>query len=237
MAETADVLNTDFGRAKSSCEVVSMRSRKREVLVVRPGLVGGPGDPSGRSTYWPLRFAERRNPVLVPLAPDGESHVQVIDVRDLAIFILEAGMAGNHGYVNAVGKVHTLGHALLLAAEAAEHGPATQGSRAHAHQMFGYDLTLMERDQVNPWAGPRSLPLVLPPGGRYEGFARRSDARALGMGLQRRSLLQSFEDIVHAHGGAGVDALRSGISATAEAALVNELKMRPPTWGGLEEDW
>ena len=212
--------DADFGRAKSACEEVSVRYRNGGALVVRPGLIGGPGDPSGRSTYWPLRFAERRDPVLVPRAPDGETHVQIIDVRDLAAFILDAGLAGEHGYVNAVGEVHCLGQALEMAREAAATVAASNGQRVPVHQVVGYDVSRMAADGVNPWAGPTSLPLLLPPGDGYAGFARRSDARALQLGLRRRSLRQTFEDIVPAGGETDVDSLSSGLTAAEEQRLL-----------------
>lgn len=209
----------DYGRAKSTCEELSRRVRDGRVLVVRPGLIGGPGDPSGRSSYWPLRFAESRDPVLVPADPDSRQSVQILDVRDLAAFILDAGLAGLHGFANAVGAQHTLGQALGLARDAAA-AVAPPEAPAPAHTLAEYDLARMEGDRVNPWAGPRSLPLVLPADPEFAGFARRSDARALSMGLRRRSLRETFEDIVRAGDGTGTASLRSGLAAEEEAALL-----------------
>lgn len=227
--ESADVLKpldaddeeaeSDYGRAKSACESLSLQTRAGRTLVVRPGLIGGPGDPSGRSSYWPLRFAESRDPVLVPADPDGLQWVQVIDVRDLAAFILDAGLAGHHGYVNAVGAQYQLVQVLQLARDAAASAGAA-GTTKDGHTLHGYDLARVATDRVNPWAGPKSLPLVLPPGTEHEGFARRSDARALAMGLHRRSLRESFEDIVRADDGGGIRSLRLGLSAEEESALI-----------------
>ena len=62
-----------------------MQARAREALVVRPGLIIGPGDPSGRFTYWPERLAEGGE-VLAPESPDRDT--QAIDVRDLAAWIV-----------------------------------------------------------------------------------------------------------------------------------------------------
>lgn len=220
LPEAEDREDADFGRAKSACEAVSVRYRNGGVLVVRPGLIGGPGDPSGRSTYWPLRFAERRDPVLVPKEPDGEAHVQIIDVRDLAAFILDAGLAGEHGYVNAVGEVHRLGRALEIAREAAATVAASGGRPAPVHHVVDYDVSGMAADGVKPWAGPASLPLLLPLDEGFAGFARRSDARALQLGLRRRSLRRTFEDIVRAGVGIDVDSLRSGLTAAEEQRLL-----------------
>lgn len=75
-----------YGEAKVACErhVLDAFSPDR-TLIVRAGLIGGPGDTSDRTGYWPLRFARPAAPdgsVLVPDAP-GEC-IQVVDVRDLA---------------------------------------------------------------------------------------------------------------------------------------------------------
>ena len=54
-------------------------------LVVRPGLIVGPHDPTGRFTYWPHRVA-RGGEVLAPAPPDRPT--QLVDVRDLAEWIV-----------------------------------------------------------------------------------------------------------------------------------------------------
>ncbi|EMQ98937.1 Rossmann-fold NAD(P)-binding domain-containing protein [Paeniglutamicibacter gangotriensis] len=197
-----------------------MRYRNGRVLVVRPGLIGGPGDPSGRSTYWPLRFAEHRDPVLVPKVSEGEARVQIIDVRDLSAFILEAGLAGEHGYVNAVDEVHAFGLVLKLAREAAAAVAASDGYPVLEQRMVDYEVSRMAADSVNPWTGPTSLPLLLPQEDGFAGFARRADARALSLGLHRRSLRQMFEDIVSAGEGLEVDSLRSGLTAAEERRIL-----------------
>ena len=55
-------------------------------LIVRPGLIVGPHDPTDRFTYWPVRVA-RGGDVLAPDKP--EALTQIIDVRDLSDFIIE----------------------------------------------------------------------------------------------------------------------------------------------------
>jgi 2'-hydroxyisoflavone reductase len=63
-----------YGEAKVACEQHVLRGFRADgALVARAGLIGGPGDWSGRTGYWPLRFAEPAVPdgsVLVPDAPD-----------------------------------------------------------------------------------------------------------------------------------------------------------------------
>lgn len=219
----------DYARAKSFGETETMRVRAGNALVLRPGLIGGPGDPSGRSSYWPLRFAEGRTPVLVPHDASGEARVQIIDVRDLAAFALEAGLASRHGHVNVVGQTCPLEDVLECARRAAD----TVATKAGAHvpdaqwpdaETVRYPVERLATDGINPWAGPTSLPLVLPSGDAYAGFARRSDARALALGLRRRDLLATFEDIVRNGSGTGVEGLRSGLGAAEESAIISWMR-------------
>ncbi len=46
-----------YGAMKVACENI-VRAGTTSALVIRPGLIVGPGDPSGRFTYWPARFAQ-----------------------------------------------------------------------------------------------------------------------------------------------------------------------------------
>ena len=55
------------------------------VLIVRPGYIVGPHDPTDRFTYWPYRVSQGGE-MLTPGQP--EQSVQFIDVRDLASWIV-----------------------------------------------------------------------------------------------------------------------------------------------------
>jgi 2'-hydroxyisoflavone reductase len=201
-----------YGEAKSACELATLTARDGAALLLRAGLIGGPGDPTGRTTYWPLRAADARGPVLTPRddGPHYAQQVQIIDVRDLAAFILDAGLAGRAGAVNAVGAALPLREALITAREAANTNP----------QLAEYPLSRMADDGVSPWSGPRSLPLVLPLETDYAGFARRSDARALAWGLARRPLVETFRDIIAAEEPWTGRQLGAGLSAGDEAELL-----------------
>lgn len=199
-----------YGEAKVGCEWLTVASRGNAALLVRAGLIGGPGDPTGRTTYWPLRFAAGREPVLVPDDSEDPRYVQIIDVRDLAAFILEAGLAGRGGPVNAVGAEMPLGDVLASARSAAGFDGATRA----------YPLGSMEADGVAPWSGPRSLPLVLPAGGDYAGFARRGDKRAVRWGLVRRPLADTFADIVRGEPRLDDVVPRAGLTGVEESGLL-----------------
>ena len=84
----ADELTPDFenyGALKALCEAAVTELFDGRALVVRPGLIVGPHDPTGRFTYWPHRFA-RGGEVLAPARPDRPT--QFVDVRDLAEWMI-----------------------------------------------------------------------------------------------------------------------------------------------------
>jgi 2'-hydroxyisoflavone reductase len=80
-----EVTNESYGALKALCESAVRRVFDGRALVVRPGLIVGPHDPTGRFTYWPHRIA-RGGETLAPGPPERRS--QVIDVRDLADWIV-----------------------------------------------------------------------------------------------------------------------------------------------------
>ncbi len=72
-----------YGPLKVSCENIVQEVYADRCTLLRPQIVVGPHDPSGRYTYWVQR-AMQGGEMLAP--GDGSDHVQVIDVRDLARF-------------------------------------------------------------------------------------------------------------------------------------------------------
>lgn len=177
----------EYGPAKVACEQAVIEAfGAGRALLARAGLIGGPGDASGRTGYWPWRFAR-------PSAPDGAVLVpsrrnvpcQVIDVRDLAAWLVEAGLAGVAGAYNAVGPTTTLADHLDVARRVAGHtGPLVEAS----------DAWLAERG-VEEWMGERSLPLWLHDPA-FAGFAAASSAKARAAGLVTRPLEQALADVL-----------------------------------------
>ena len=82
-------------------------------LIIRPGLIVGPFDPTDRFTYWPVRV-DRGGEVLAPSPP--ENPVQVIDVRDLALWIVKMAESSKTGIYNATGPQDLLTMEQVLAA-------------------------------------------------------------------------------------------------------------------------
>ena len=72
---------SNYGALKALAEAAVAETFPDAHANVRPGLIVGPHDPTGRFTYWPHRVA-RGGDVAAPAPPD--DRVQFIDVRDLA---------------------------------------------------------------------------------------------------------------------------------------------------------
>lgn len=174
-----------YGEAKVACEQAVLSGfGSGRILVVRAGLIGGPGDWSGRSSYWPWRFAHASNPAHAVLIPkDAEAPTAVIDVRDLAAWIVGCAEAGTTGVFNATGEQMPLSEHLAVARAVAGHsGPLVPAPpewlRAHG---------------VQSWMGPTSLPLWLDDPDWF-GMNARSTHRARAAGLRTRPLAGTLTD-------------------------------------------
>jgi len=91
----------DYGPLKATCEQIVGDTFDKRALIIRPGLIVGPHDPTDRFTYWPRRIAQGGR-VLAPAPPDAP--VQFIDVRDLAAWVVHAAEAELDGIYNATGE-------------------------------------------------------------------------------------------------------------------------------------
>jgi 2'-hydroxyisoflavone reductase len=210
--ETAPVASGDdrYGPQKARAEEVIGAVMPGRVSLVRPGLIVGPHDPTGRFTYWPSRIA-RGGPVLAPGRP--ERPVQVIDVRDLAAWCVTLASRRLGGIFNAVGEVVTMGS--LLADCLALAGPA--GTRLS----WRGDEDLLAAG-VEPWSG---LPLWLPESDTEFGGMLLSDpCRALAAGLQLRPLRDTIAATLQwlADDPAALRAGPATLSAQRETDLLNQ---------------
>jgi 2'-hydroxyisoflavone reductase len=81
-ASGPDVTAANYGPMKAMCERVALELSERPPLLIRPGIIAGPRDPTGRLPYWVGRIA-RGGEVLVPGTPGNP--LQLIDSRDLGL--------------------------------------------------------------------------------------------------------------------------------------------------------
>lgn len=97
---TSEDVGAHYGALKALCEAAAEEVMPGRVFTVRPGIIVGPGDPTHRFTYWPVRVRDGGE-VLAPGKLDDA--VQYIDVRDLAAFMVHGAAQGLAGIYNAVG--------------------------------------------------------------------------------------------------------------------------------------
>jgi 2'-hydroxyisoflavone reductase len=173
------------------------------VTNIRPGFIVGPGDPTDRFTYWPIRVA-RGDEVLAP--GSGADHLQFIDVRDLANWIvhcLEQNIVGTfnaHLGARQLTMGEMLGVSRNLLNESAE--------------FTWIDSSILEKQNVIPQV---DMPIWLP------GGMELSSDRAQRKGLKFLPISETIRDTHGWFTSLPLDrqaALRSGISAEREAAVL-----------------
>lgn len=211
----------DYAQAKVAAEQATKEAIEDRLLIVRPGLIAGPGDGSDRFGYWVSRFAlAGSGSVLTPVI-EGRV-VQVIDIQDLATWIVTAGQAGLSGTYNATGDQHSLEEVLALSAEVAGFKGST---------MSAPDEWLLRND-VRYWAGPRSLPLWLP---RVDvPFAQRDNSAFHQAGGILRDLRKMLERTLDDEQQRGLGRTRrSGLSRDEELKLLDQLQAESPHIQGI----
>jgi nucleoside-diphosphate-sugar epimerase len=168
-----------YGAMKVSCEQ-SVLEGAASAMIVRPGLIVGPGDPTGRFSYWPARLADGGE-VLAPGSPDDA--VQVIDVRDLAVWIVDAAEARTTGVYTGTSHVMTRGEFLAQMAD---------GLGVEPHLTW-VDQEFLAEQEVEPWMGPRALPVWLPLP-EYAGLMAHDVRASYDAGLATRPIGDTARD-------------------------------------------
>lgn len=104
-----EVVGEMYARLKVTCENIVHQTFADRATILRPQVVIGPHDPSGRYTYWLQRAAQHAaDPTRPMLAPgDGSDHLQMIDARDLARFATRVIEYDVPGIVNLAGPRFT----------------------------------------------------------------------------------------------------------------------------------
>jgi nucleoside-diphosphate-sugar epimerase len=203
------VTREQYGEAKVACEISSGQQVGDRLLIARAGLIGGPGDHTGRTGYWVARAArDRQAPMLVPDSP--EQSTQVVDARDLAGWLLAASHAGTVGTFDAVGPSITLAEWIASSRQVGGHtGPTIPAAPAW----------LLEHG-VSPWAGRDSLPLWIP----GPDHLTRSGAAATAAGLRHQPRVDLLTDLLDWERDQGLDRDRpAGLTARREQELLAAL--------------
>ena len=204
---SAEFTSERYGSVKVASENAVREVVAGREFVVRAGLITGPDDPSDRFGYWPARLS-RGGRVVVPDSPD--LGLQHIDVRDLAQWIVFAAEERVTGTYDATGPAvpFQLGIGEIAGATAP---PGTQ--------LVPVQESVLQQLGINPWSGPRSIPLWLPRD--FSKMTGRDVSQALANGLRTRPLAETALDSLEYERGLGLDRPRkAGLTAEEEQEIL-----------------
>ncbi|ETW93541.1 MAG: hypothetical protein ETSY1_38750 [Candidatus Entotheonella factor] len=200
-----DVNGNTYGPLKVLCEQAAEAAMPGRVLTIRSGLIVGPFDPSDRFTYWPVRIAQGGE-VLAPAGPG--KRIELIDVRDLAEWIVRMAGARATGIYNASGAREALTMGYLL-------DECRDLSAADA-RITWVSEAFLKANGVEPFS---DMPLWEPEG--EDGLATINASKALNAGLTLRPLADTIRDTLAWHRTRPQDTpLTKGIGHEREQALL-----------------
>jgi 2'-hydroxyisoflavone reductase len=203
-----------YGPFKVMCEKSALEWGPASTLLVRPGIIVGPYDPTGRFSYWVQRIAAGGG-VLAPGDPDVP--LQVIDVRDLAAWMVEMAEANTAGCFNTVGPRNPLTWGRMFETAATALGVRVEPTWV--------DDTFIEERKVGEQT---QLPLYIPrdsPGFRH--MFQVSGKAAFEKGLKLRALGETIADTLGwLRGPHCADAKKVGLSREIEAQLLAAWRAR-----------
>lgn len=174
-----------YGGRKVACEA-HVREGATRATILRPGLIVGPGDASGRFAHWPSRLRQASldgKPYLAPLPMDDPA--QWIDARDLADWTVRIIEDGTTGTFDAIGQPVPRSQFLSEVGD---------GVGAHPDIEWAEPDRLLEQG-VGFWAGPGAIPMWVPLP-EYAGMMDRDHAPAQRAGLSTRALAETAADVL-----------------------------------------
>ncbi|MBI1779297.1 MAG: NAD-dependent epimerase/dehydratase family protein [Proteobacteria bacterium] len=178
---TVEERNTPaYGPLKALCEDAVREVYPKKALIIRPGLVCGPYDPTNRFTYWTRRIAEGGH-VLAPEPKDRP--VQFIDARDLARFTLSMMERHETGTYNATGPDRPLSMAEFL--------EACRVATGGTPNLTWVSEEFLVASGVVPYT---EMPVWLPNHAGHPSVSRVSIDKGLSKGLEIRKLAETIRD-------------------------------------------
>ncbi len=203
-----------YGSLKAMCEALVRDAFPGRALVVRPGLIVGPHDPTDRFTYWPHRVS-RGARVAAPGGPG--LAIQYIDVRDLAEWMVKSVEGEARGAFNATGVPGTTTMGDLL--ETCRHAAASDA------RFEWMDAAFLAANGASPWT---KMPLQVPGDDpAMKALASVSVARALAAGLRLRSQAETVADtLAWARTRPADHAWNAGLSPEEERLLLEKWDAR-----------
>jgi 2'-hydroxyisoflavone reductase len=213
--ETSEDVSAHYGPLKALCERAAEQAMPGRVANIRPGLIVGPRDNSDRFTYWPVRIA-RGGEVLAP--GTGQDPVRLIDVRDLAEWIVHVVEKRVTGVYNAVGPAERLTMGDMLG--------RTRDALGSAATFTWVDAKFLEEQGVQPWS---HMPVWVPGEGESAGMGTVNAGRAMREGLRFRPLEDTAQATLAWFQTLPAERqakLRAGITAEREAEVLAAWKAK-----------
>jgi nucleoside-diphosphate-sugar epimerase len=201
--DTEEVTGETYGPLKVACEREAVRAFGDTCLILRPGYIVGPHDPTDRFTYY-VRRAASGGEMLAPGPPDAP--FQVVDVRDLAIFMLDRITARDSGVYGVVGPGEPIAMRDVL--ETARDAADANTTFTWASEAFLGGLG----DEVQIW-----FPMWEPGSGAHTYDA----GKARDAGLRHRQFRDTVGDTLAWDSDRGRPDLRRGLSVQQEAELLS----------------
>lgn len=195
------VTGDTYGPLKMMCERFIEESLGDAALIIRPGIVIGPFDPTDRFTYWAIKLSSEET-VLVPGSK--KRQVQWIDARDLAEFTVSQMEKKGTGVFNVVADSTSMENFIT---QVTSEKPKLYW--VHDHYLLENKLEAFE------------LPFWIPISADFpEGFILVDNKKAKRAGLVLRTLQQSTNDVLDWSGKKEVSSLKAGISKEKERELL-----------------
>jgi 2'-hydroxyisoflavone reductase len=207
--DTEDVTEETYGPLKVACEVEAAARFAGRLLVIRPGYIVGPHDPTDRFTYW-VRRAAAGGEMLVGGPPD--AHIQGIDARDLGSFVLDRIEAADADLYGVVGPAEPATTADVV--ETARSAGGADTSFVWADPDFVIELG----EEHETW-----FPMWHP---QLPGFHAYDAGKATAAGLRPRPFSETVVDTLAWDRERGAPPLGAGMSADKERELLDAWRAR-----------
>jgi 2'-hydroxyisoflavone reductase len=198
-----------YGPLKAMCEAVVRKTWGNDAIIVRPGLIVGPHDPTDRFTYWPARVS-RGGIVAAPGRP--QRTLQFIDARDLGRWMIALLERDGRGIFNATGPLQPVSMERVL--------EICREVSASDARFAWIDEDRLAAKGVAPWS---EMPLWIPESDPHaHGFMDIPIRRALDMGLVFRPLAETIADTLAWSRTRPADhAWKAGLTAERERELLS----------------
>lgn len=174
------VYNEHYGVFKALCEKEVERCFPSQNLIIRAGIIVGPYDYADRFSYW-INRVDEGGEVLAPGRRDKE--IQLIDVRDLAEWIVIKVENNLTGTFNTVGPDYTLTMEQFL---------INCKKNTNSNATFTWiDESFLLDQEVQFWS---EIPLWIPDEVKVPGFLSIDNKKAIDQNLTFRPLSDTIKD-------------------------------------------